>query len=131
MRWILVALVGCSWMAPCALAHPGDLDTCGGHATQEQVEYPQSVDGTTPVLSESGEYHFHFTKEQLEREIFVSLRDYRLTHPDLNPPDYGSFLVGERAYDILEYTRQQEVIIRCVEPEGTEHVGIVRGRAGW
>jgi len=125
---MLVALIGCIWMAPCALAHPGELDACGGHIAQEQVEYGSLPDGTPIVPSEIGEYHTHFTKEQLVKEVFTSLRDYRLTHPELNPPDYGSFIVGERTYDILEYTRQQEAIIRCVEDDGTEHVGIVRGR---
>ena len=127
-RWIWV-LVGMSVM-PCAWAHPGRTDACRGHAVQERVDYPVSTEGTTPVPSEPGEYHFHFSPQQMNEEVLPSLSEYRRAHPNSTSLgiDHGSFVVAGRTYDIWEYTRQEEAILHCRDDENVVHTGISRIR---
>ena len=77
--------------------------------------------------SESGEYHFHFSPAQMQAGL-ASLRAYRraLRRGGLDVPDYGSFRVGSRTYDILEYTRQGEAILHCQGDDTVTHTGIAR-----
>ena len=117
-------------VAPTAWAHPGSTDACYGHTVMEWVEYPANPDGQPSYPSEPGEYHFHFTPEQMP-EIRESLSAYKRTHPQFTPlgEDYGSFTVGEHTYDILEYTREQrEAILHCQGDDEVTHTGIARIR---
>lgn len=140
-----------------AWSHPGDLDVCGGHTEMERVEYPLMANGQPTVPSEPGEYHFHFTQEQMDQEVLPSLREYRRRHAlalralmsnasageaivvndalevvhmtkriGLGMTDYGSFTVGDKTYDIWEYTRQQEAILHCQGDDEVLHTGIAR-----
>lgn len=113
-----------------AYAHPGELDSCKGHSTQEYVEYPNRFDGKPTVPSEAGEYHFHFTIEEMDNEVLPTLSEYRRVHPRRNPLgiDHGSFMVKGKRYEIWEYTRQEEAIIHCTDDEEVLHTGIARIR---
>ena len=131
MRNVVWMAVAVWWvMAGGSSAHEGPVDACGGHTAQEWVEYAPRADGTPTVPSEAGEYHFHLAPAEIE-EARASLREYRrvrLEGGSLLPGDLGSFLVGERAYDIWQYTRQQEAILHCQGDDEITHAGIVRVR---
>lgn len=117
-----------------ALAHPGRTDTCGGHTVSERYHDPAcrpTATGNAEVEcadSEPGEYHFHFSGQQMDREVLPSLAEYRRTHPAETSLgiDRGSFIVGGRTYDIFELTRQGEAIIHCQDDENVLHTGIAR-----
>ena len=111
-------------------AHPGALDGCGGHTETEWVEYPPQADGQPTVPSEPGEYHFHFTPAQVD-ESFKSLRAYQRQQRNAGTgriDDLGTFTVGDLVYDILEYTRQGQEIIRCRDESEDIKTGIQRVR---
>ena len=133
MRWLTVCASAAALFLQCrepAWAHPGPVDACLGHAVTEHVEYPVMADGTPTVPGEPGEYHLHFTPHQMEWEVLPSLRDYQRVHPAATSLgiDHGSFFVGDRQYDIWEYTRQNEAIIHCRDDEDVMHTGKIRIR---
>ena len=111
-------------IAPTAWAHPGGRDACGGHTVTKRVEYPPQANGEPTVPSEPGEQHFHFSAVQVKEEVLPTLWAYRRTHPDVK--DFGTFVVNGRAYDIWEYTRQGEAILRCQGDAEVLHTGIAR-----
>lgn len=123
MGWVVLVLIfACT---PPVLAHPGRTDNCGGHTVTSRVEYPPNPDGQLSYPSEKGEYHFHLSLSQLG-EAKLTLAEYRAAHlgSSAHGPDYGSFTVEGRSYDILEKTRQDEAIVRC--GDDVTKVGIMR-----
>ena len=128
MRWIVVVLT--LLIAPSVWAHPGDLDACLGHVVEEYTQYPVMADGVPSVDSEPGEYHLHFSPDQMAQEALPSLREYKRVHPASTELgiDHGSFIVAGNTYAILQYTHQQEAILRCEKPDGLIRIGIVRIR---
>ena len=143
MRRVVLGMVMLC-VAPVAWAHTGPINACLGHTAEERVDYPVSADGTTPVPSEPGEYHFQFSPQQMNEEVLPTLAKYRATHPAQHEAvtvndelvvtdvvrmmDYGSFTVDGRTYDIWEYTRQKEAILHCRDDENVLHTGIARVR---
>lgn len=134
MRWLTLCSYTMALLLQCSelsLAHPGRTDACGGHTVTEWVEYPANPDGQPSYPSEPGEYHFHFTPQQITEEVRPSLAAYKQTHPQQTPlgEDYGSFVVEGHTYDILEYTREQkEAILHCQGDDEVTHTGIARVR---
>ena len=125
---VLVLTVVLLMNATQAFAHPGEVDACAGHTATEWVAYPPQADGTTTVPSEPGEYHFHFSPEQMNDQAIPSLREYRRLQQSLghDPRDLGAFTVDGRTYDLMEYTRQGEAILHCQGDEDVLHTGIGR-----
>lgn len=127
MRWFLTIL--CLLLGQAAVAaHPGEVDTCGGHATTEWVTYGVKADGTPIVPSEPGEYHFHWTPAQVEEAVqsLVAYHTQQAAKGQARIDDLGTLTVGGQTYDILQYTRQQEAILHCQGDDTVDHTGIVR-----
>ena len=125
MRGLLVSLL-LVWPIV-ASAHDSGLDDCRGHTTENVVNYGVDASGTEIASSEAGEYHFHFTPDQIA-QARQSLYNYRKERGLLvnRPDDFGSFTVDGITYDIWQYTRQSSAIIHCVSDDDVLHSGIVR-----
>lgn len=130
MRGAMSLLSVLMCVQPVVSAHPGPMDACGGHTTTEHVDYGVQTDGEPIVPSEVGEYHIHFTPDEVA-DAAASLRDYKRTKREagfIPINDRGTFVVSGRAYDILEYTRQGEAILHCRSDDDVTHTGIARMR---
>lgn len=111
-----------------AFAHPGPVDSCVGHTVTDRQDVGQDVMGDPLRPLEPGEYHFHFTPEQMNHEVLPSLALYRaqVRASGGDPRDLGTFTAGGHAYDILEYTRQGDAILHCHGEEDITKTGIGR-----
>ena len=120
-------------MTPPVSAHPGSVDVCKGHTTDGWVEYAtMGNDGQWVAPSEPGEYHFHFSasavRAGLQREVdrFMELARNTEGVVRVSFDDIDALLIDGYVYDIWEYTRQGDAILKCRWDDEVTHMGIVR-----